>query len=93
MTGELSIRGHVRPIGGVVAKVEAAQQAGCQRVLVPTENWQEVFRTIAIEVVPVDTLNQVIEESLVTADRPEMPGRTLLEAEFLTASPSSSPGQ
>jgi Lon-like ATP-dependent protease len=93
MTGELSIRGHVRPIGGVVAKVEAAQQAGCQRVLVPRENWQEVFRTIAIEVVPVDTLNQVIEESLVTADRPEMPGRTLVEAEFLTASPSSSPGQ
>ncbi len=35
MTGELSIRGGVKPVGGVVAKVEAALQAGCKQVFIP----------------------------------------------------------
>ncbi|HWI52758.1 MAG TPA: ATP-dependent protease LonB [Symbiobacteriaceae bacterium] len=65
MTGEISIRGFVKPVGGVVAKVEAARQAGCTRVLVPRENWQESFRDVAgVKVIPVDRLEQVFDLAL-----------------------------
>lgn len=56
MTGELSIRGEVKPVGGIVPKVEAARLAGCQRVFIPRDNWQELFREqSALEVVPIAT--------------------------------------
>jgi Lon-like ATP-dependent protease len=62
MTGEVSIRGAVKPVGGVAAKVEAARQAGCTRVLVPAENWQESFRSLSgVEVLPVERLEQVLD--------------------------------
>ncbi|AFM43184.1 ATP-dependent protease LonB [Desulfosporosinus acidiphilus SJ4] len=62
MTGELSIRGRVKPIGGVAAKIEAAKQAGCKRVLIPKENWQERFAEFEgeMEVIPVEELSQVL---------------------------------
>lgn len=62
MTGEISIRGKVRPVGGVVAKVEAAKQAGIKRVLIPKENWQELFDDMDIEVIPVETIEEVLNE-------------------------------
>jgi len=65
MTGELSIRGTVKPIGGIVAKVEAAKHAGAKKVIIPRENWQEMFRDIGIEVVPVDRVEEVISQCLV----------------------------
>jgi len=67
MTGELSIRGRVKPIGGVAAKVEAAMQAGCKRVLIPKENWQERFAELTggIEIIPVEELTQVLELAIV----------------------------
>ncbi|WP_418790761.1 ATP-dependent protease LonB [Phosphitispora sp. TUW77] len=62
MTGELSIRGVVKPIGGVVAKVEAAKQAGVRRVLVPRENYQSMFKNLeGIEVITVDTMEDVVK--------------------------------
>lgn len=61
MTGELSIRGKVKPVGGVAAKVEAAKLAGINKVLVPRENWQEMFNDLGIEVIPVDDIAQVID--------------------------------
>ena len=60
LTGEISIRGKVKPVGGVAAKVEAARQAGINKVLIPKENWQETFGNIGIEVVPVDDITEVI---------------------------------
>ena len=82
MTGEVSIRGFVKPIGGVVAKVEAARQAGATRVIIPKDNWQDMFRTIeGIEIIPVERIEQVIERSMM----PET-----LEQEAVVAKPAPS---
>ncbi len=61
MTGELSIRGKVKPVGGVVAKVESARLAGIKKVLIPKDNWQELFNDLDIEVIPVEDIKEVIE--------------------------------
>lgn len=61
MTGELSIRGQVKPIGGVVAKVEAARQAGATRIIVPKENYQQMFAKLeGVQVFPVEHLTEVL---------------------------------
>lgn len=65
ITGEISIRGYVKPVGGVKAKIEAAKQAGAKRVLIPKENWQEIYKNCGIEVIPVETIQEVIEYALV----------------------------
>ena len=62
MTGELSILGKVKPVGGVAAKVEAARLAGIKRVLIPADNYQELFEELMdIEVIPVGHIEQVFE--------------------------------
>ncbi|CAB1129694.1 spore-specific ATP-dependent protease LonB [Candidatus Hydrogenisulfobacillus filiaventi] len=61
MTGELTIRGAVRPVGGISDKVEAARRAGCRRVLIPRGNWQARFaRLSGLEVVPVESWEDVV---------------------------------
>lgn len=65
MTGEVSIRGTVRPVGGIVPKVEAARQAGARIVIIPSENWQEVFAGYSdLTVLPVRSLQEVIALAL-----------------------------
>ncbi|MCF6408687.1 ATP-dependent protease LonB [Pseudalkalibacillus salsuginis] len=62
MTGEISIHGSVKPVGGVFAKVSAASQAGVQTVFVPKENQQSILKEIkGIEIVYVDHLDEVFE--------------------------------
>lgn len=62
MTGEVSIRGFVKPVGGIVAKVEAARHGGAKTVIIPKDNWQEMFSLLDdIEVRPVETLEEVLE--------------------------------
>jgi Lon-like ATP-dependent protease len=69
MTGSLSIRGTVLPIGGATAKVEAAAEAGITKVIVPKSNLNDVLVEDKykgkIEVIPVETLIEVIEHALV----------------------------
>ena len=61
VTGELSIAGHVRPVGGIVEKLYAARQAGMRRVLIPRENARDVDRSIAgIEVVLVSNVEEAL---------------------------------
>ncbi len=68
MTGEISIRGLIRPVGGVSLKVEAARRAGITRVLVPEENYQESWsETEGMEVIPVGTFDQVLDLAIETA--------------------------
>ena len=68
MTGSLSIRGTVLPIGGVTAKIEAAAEAGIKKVIVPNSNMRDVLLEDKyqgkIEVIPVETLTEVIENAL-----------------------------
>ncbi len=65
MTGEISIRGLVKPVGGIVAKVEAARQAGALKILIPAENYQELFKQLhEVEVIPVERLEQVFRVAL-----------------------------
>lgn len=61
MTGEVSIHGKVKPVGGIIPKVEAAMNAGAKRVLIPKENWQEIFRTFDIEVIPVEDVIEAVD--------------------------------
>lgn len=61
MTGEISIRGKVKPVGGVPAKIEAAKNAGIKKVIIAQENWQEMFENIDIEVIPVKDIYEVMK--------------------------------
>jgi Lon-like ATP-dependent protease len=65
MTGEISIHGKVKPVGGVVAKVEAAMQAGATKVIIPKENWQDLFADLpGLKVLAVDTIEEVLKITL-----------------------------
>lgn len=65
MTGEVTIHGFIKPVGGVVPKVRAAQEAGIRQVLLPKENYQEIFRDLTeIEVVPVERISEVLDKAL-----------------------------
>lgn len=69
MTGSLSVRGEVLPIGGVTAKIEAAARSGIKTVIIPRANEQDVLLDTKyesmIEVIPVDTLDEVMEYALI----------------------------
>jgi Lon-like ATP-dependent protease len=71
MTGSLSVRGQVLPVGGVTAKIEAAAEIGLKRVLIPEENMKDVLLEDKylgkIEVIPVRVLNDVLQHALVGA--------------------------
>jgi ATP-dependent Lon protease len=68
MTGSLSVRGEVLPVGGVTAKVEAAIDAGMKNVIVPRTNLQDIViekeKLQKIRVIPVDTILEVLKEAL-----------------------------
>ena len=66
MTGEISVHGIVKPVGGVISKVEAARRAGIKRVIIPKDNWLSLFDTYTeIEIIAVKDLNEVFERAYV----------------------------
>lgn len=65
MTGEVSARGLVKPVGGVIAKIAGAINAGAHKILIPRENDQKVFKEYKnIEIIPIDTIQQALEHSI-----------------------------
>lgn len=65
MTGEISIHGNVKPIGGVYPKVKAALKAGATTVIIPEENMQSILNDIiGIRIIPVTHLNEVFDIAL-----------------------------
>ena len=67
MTGSLSVRGEVLPIGGVNAKIEAAIEAGIKRVIVPKLNLEDIIpslRNDGVKIIPVENISDVLENAL-----------------------------
>jgi Lon-like ATP-dependent protease len=68
MTGSLSVKGEVLPVGGVTQKIEAAIQAGLKKVIIPKDNIDDVLLDAEhegkIEVIPVSRINEVLEHVL-----------------------------
>ncbi|MBW2969416.1 ATP-dependent protease LonB [Candidatus Woesearchaeota archaeon] len=68
MTGSLSVRGEVLPVGGITAKVEAAISTGMKKVLVPKNNVQDIIIhpdvLKKIKVIPVSTIQDVLKYAL-----------------------------
>lgn len=65
MTGEISIHGNVKPIGGVYPKIKAAKKAGAKTVIIPRENLQSMLNDVdGINIVPVTHLGEVFEIAL-----------------------------
>ncbi|MCL4379340.1 MAG: ATP-dependent protease LonB [Candidatus Marsarchaeota archaeon] len=73
MTGSLSVRGAVLPVGGVTSKIEAAINAGMRTVIIPQSNRDDVYiakeRLRKIKVVPVKTLADVMKYSIKQSKR------------------------
>ncbi|ADZ10420.1 peptidase S16, Lon-like protease [Methanobacterium lacus] len=69
LTGSLSVRGDVMPVGGVTGKIEAAAEAGMKKVLIPYSNMDDVLieerYKNKIEVIPVKNMSDVLEHALI----------------------------
>ena len=75
LTGSLSVRGQVLPVGGVTAKIEAAAESGVTKVLIPAMNMQDVLLdskyTDMVKVIPVATLKDVLDNILIAGPKKE----------------------
>lgn len=70
MTGEVTLRGNVLPIGGLKEKTLAAYRSGITKIVIPAKNKKDLYEIPdvvkeAIEIVPVETMAEVLEEALV----------------------------
>jgi len=79
MTGSLSVKGEVLPVGGVTQKIEAAIQAGLKKVIIPHDNLDDVMLDAAhegrIEIVPVSRIDEVLEHALVGDGKERLIGK------------------
>ncbi len=68
MTGSLSVRGEVLPVGGVSSKVEAAIEAGLNKVIVPKSNIKDIIidskKLNDIQIIPVESIKDVLKEAI-----------------------------
>jgi Lon-like ATP-dependent protease len=86
MTGEVGIHGDVKPVGGVLAKVEAAFQAGAETVIIPRENWQAIFTDLqGLKVIPVDRIDEVLGLVFGTDEATVPPAQSALSSDVYIA--------
>ena len=65
VTGEISIQGKIKAVGGVFEKIYGARQAGIKQVFIPRENEKDVpADSLGVEVVPVDTIMEILDQVL-----------------------------
>ena len=79
MTGELTLRGRVLPIGGLKEKLLAAKNAGIKTVLVPKKNLADVEElsqeiTKGLEILPVEHMEEVLKAAFVSEDQDKISG-------------------
>ncbi len=75
MTGEITLRGRVLPIGGLKEKLLAALRGGIKKVLIPEENAKDLAELPAsvknaLEIVPVSRMDEVLRHALVRQPEP-----------------------
>lgn len=90
MTGEVSIRGLVKPIGGAAAKIDAAIKAGVKKIIIPADNYQECFKDKPVSIIPVTDIKEVVDNALIR-DKTTTQGLNIAinNVEVLTAESSS----
>jgi ATP-dependent Lon protease len=69
MTGEITLRGHVLPIGGLKEKLLAALRGGIRTVLIPKDNEKDLAEIpdnvkAGLEIIPVSTVDEVLAKAL-----------------------------
>ncbi len=96
MTGEITLRGRVLPIGGLKEKIIAAHRHQMKTVLIPRDNEKDIKEIPArilkaVELVPVDHMDEVLKRALVLDDPEslfkEVPPPVAPEAVYVPAEP------
>lgn len=69
MTGEITLRGRVLPIGGLKEKIIAAHRGGISKVLIPLENRKDIEEIPSkilkkVQLIPIENMDEVLEEAL-----------------------------
>jgi len=86
MTGSLSVRGEVLPIGGVTSKVEVAIETGIKNVIVPRSNFKDIIipkqKLAKIKIIPVDTIEEVLKEALVWKGKQDILQKIMKKSEL-----------
>ncbi|MGM0859743.1 MAG: ATP-dependent protease LonB [Bacillota bacterium] len=74
MTGEISLNGLVKPIGGVIPKIKAAKHSGAQKVIIPYDNKQSILKQIdGITIITVKTFQEVLDAVLIDPPSEQKP--------------------
>lgn len=85
VTGEITVHGAVKAVGGVPAKVEAAKQAGIARVFIPKENDAETLHASGVEIVCVSAISELLDLMLLSAEQTAQKPSTAVLPEPLPA--------
>ncbi len=85
MTGEVSILGEVKAVGGVNAKLRAAVEAGVKKAIIPKDNWNEQYSDYPITVVPVSGIEEVINQVICEGHEKKKSESGIQNANLLTA--------
>ncbi len=73
MTGSLSVRGEVLPVGGTSAKIEGAASVGINQIIIPAKNFEDVVLDEkireSVQITPVDNIDEVLSIALIGWDK------------------------